>query len=192
MSKLKDPNMCPVNTCQECGFECAWETQTCGTCKREFYTDNFLRQKTNPVIITKTREQTRQSILDMLKSIPHHNKSVVVYDIDRTLVNDDHTPIPEIIDTYRRVIELGFRTVIITARANFPIITQTTVEELEHIGVKHYSELYLMPPGDSPEKYKTNLRKSIENQGYEIVMSVGDMMFDIQPSGGFGFLVPPS
>lgn len=83
-------------------------------------------------------------------------------------------------------------TFFITGRREY--LRAATAKNLRNVGYTHWAHLYLKPMnyhGRSATPYKSQLRKQIEKQGYDIVLSVGDQYSDLK--GGYadhGFKLP--
>jgi acid phosphatase len=63
---------------------------------------------------------------------------------------------------------------------------QATIQNLKAAGFTGYKKLYLMPdisPKPNAAIYKTNIRRSLELNGYKIIVSVGDQYSDL--CGGY-------
>jgi acid phosphatase len=63
---------------------------------------------------------------------------------------------------------------------------QVTIENLKKAGFTEWAGLYLKPNDYKPKsasKYKRAIRKKIEDQGYEIIMNIGDQPSDLK--GGY-------
>lgn len=142
--------------------------------------------------------QNKQQIQNLADHILHTlnninksiiNKPVIVYDIDDTLIDSKGRPIEPIIRTYWRAKNLGFTIVIVTAREDRHI--EPTRRQLHSYGIVNYNGLYLRPSYETDlAKYKLSARKNIHDRGSTVIMSIGDMPFDIGKYGGIGFLVP--
>lgn len=136
-------------------------------------------------------QRLANNILYTLNSInkKSHINPVIVYDIDDTLIDSQGRPIEPIIRTYWHAKNLGFKTVIITAREDRHI--EPTKQQLHSHGIVNYSGLYFRPSLVTDlATYKLSARKNIHERGSTVVMSIGDMPFDIGKYGGIGFLVP--
>jgi predicted secreted acid phosphatase len=116
---------------------------------------------------------------------------VVIYDIDDTLIDDYGKPICPIIDTYRYARQKGIKTVLITARVGVPEAIKFTNEQLQKYGLCDNLYTYFRPPNRTDvERYKLMARQNIYEKGYNAVMSIGDMPWDVGPYSGVGVLLP--
>jgi predicted secreted acid phosphatase len=130
------------------------------------------------------------NIIHAINSIPISNNSVIVYDIDDTLIDSFGAPIQPIIDTYHYAKTVGLIPAIITARYGTEFNIKNTIDQLNYFGITDYRMLYMMPTNkNDPAHFKELARKNIHKMGYEIVMSIGDMPWDIGNYGGIGFIV---
>jgi predicted secreted acid phosphatase len=117
--------------------------------------------------------------------------SVIVYDIDNTLIDEDDQPINPIIHTYHYAKKKGLQTVLITARPATASTITKTKQQLQSHGLDSNLGIYFLPTGTTDlVRYKLCSRKSVHNHGYVVVISVGDMPWDIGQYGGIGFQVP--
>jgi hypothetical protein len=129
-----------------------------------------------------------KSIIMKMQSSP---TSIIVYDIDNTLIDDRGHPIIPIIDTYMFALSRGFKPIIMTARPGTPQNIDRTKAQLRSYGISEYTCMYFLPPDRyDPAKYKLLARENIHERGYKVVMSIGDMPWDIGQYGGIGIIVP--
>lgn len=139
-------------------------------------------------IIEKKVEDAIEKVYQYRNQYPNDKSLSVVFDIDGTLLNED-TPIRPVIQLYNICKELGYHVFIITARDSSGI--NETVEQLDNIKVDDYTSIYFrIPTFWNMDKFKESCRKSITDKGYNIVMSIGDMEWDIGRYGGYGVLLP--
>lgn len=136
-----------------------------------------------------------KSVSDNIKNIiaktQSYDNSVIVYDIDNTLIHDSGYPIIPIIDTYLFALAKGFKPVIMTARPGTEANIKRTKEQLHSFGITNYICMYFLPPDKvDPAKYKLRSRENIHERGYNVVMSIGDMPWDYGEYGGIGIQVP--
>jgi predicted secreted acid phosphatase len=121
---------------------------------------------------------------------PAKERDVVVFDIDETLIDIRGEPMFDVIEFYKYVMAIGFRTVIITAREGTTGNIKLTIEELSRFGINGYSSIYFRLPSQlNIEQYKINSRKSVLDNGFNTVMSVGDMYWDTGIYGGIGIII---
>jgi predicted secreted acid phosphatase len=131
------------------------------------------------------------NIKSVISQTESSSNSVIVYDIDNTLINDYGYPIIPIIDTYLFAISRGFKVVIMTARPGTPENIDRTKKQLHHHGIFGSLCMYFLPPDkQDPARYKLLARKDIHDKGYKVVMSIGDMPWDMGEYGGIGVQVP--
>ncbi len=119
---------------------------------------------------------------------PDAENLAVVFDIDGTLLNDDE-PIQPVVDFYNICKSLGYHLFIVTARDSNG--TQETIDQLDKMNITDYVSIYLrLPIYWDMTKYKTSCRESIVNKGYNVVLSIGDSIWDVGQYGGYGILLP--
>lgn len=118
---------------------------------------------------------------------PTHN-SVIVYDIDDTLISYSGKPIIPVIHTYNYAKNKGFIPVIITARAGTEENIDKTKKQLTSHGITDYRYIYFRPENNEDQiVYKLESRKNLHDRGYEVKISIGDMPWDVGAYGGIGF-----
>lgn len=121
---------------------------------------------------------------------PVKENDVVVFDIDDTLIDINGEPMFDVIDFYRYVRTIGFKTIIITAREGSQPNINATLKELSLFGINDYHSIYFREPSQlNIEQYKFNSRKKVFLDGMNTVMSVGDMYWDTGAYGGVGIII---
>jgi hypothetical protein len=135
-------------------------------------------------------EDTRNDIKTALDRYIPDESAIVVYDIDDTLIGSNSLPITPIIDSYNYARQKGFNTAIITARPGFPQNIEQTDKQLRDCGISGYSFIFMLPPGKTDQaKFKLHARKHLHDLGHRVIVSVGDMPWDIGAYGGDGFRI---
>ena len=136
-------------------------------------------------------EHISKQIITTLNTVKIPQNGVVVYDVDHTLLDSQERPINPIIQTYLHANNLGLYTVIITARIGTQENIQRTINILNHYGIGNQLCMYFRPPDRYDlNRFKTMARKNLHDRGYNVVMSIGDMPWDIGEYGGIGFRLP--
>jgi hydroxymethylpyrimidine pyrophosphatase-like HAD family hydrolase len=132
----------------------------------------------------------KNNIINIINRIQIDKNSVIVYDIDDTLLRYNGEPIKPIVDTYFYARKKGLIPVIITARIGTIENIKKTTQDLAKIGIKDYKYIYFLPPykNDVP-KFKLLARRQLHEKGYRVVISIGDNYWDIGHYGGIGFKV---
>jgi hydroxymethylpyrimidine pyrophosphatase-like HAD family hydrolase len=127
-------------------------------------------------------------ILQILNTTAPKENSVIVYDIDDTLIeSSSNLPISPIVDTYKHALSKGFKLAIITARPGTIENIKWTQEQLNIFGITDYTYLYFRPPDKSDQvEFKLKSRKNLVERGYNVEMSIGDMWWDVGLYGGKG------
>lgn len=134
--------------------------------------------------------QVGKKIIKIIDNIPIFSNTVIVYDIDGTLLDTNGNPIGPIIDSYIYAKSKGMIPVIITARPAFEKNIMHTREQLSNVGVTEYKYMYFMPLDKEDQAlYKLNARKNLFERGYRVAMSIGDMPWDYGEYGGIGVKV---
>lgn len=104
-------------------------------------------------------------------------KSCVMFDIDETLLfSDDGKKILPVCDLLDLAIRLDYIIVIVTARPDDSYSRFFTEQELYNN--KIYYDILKYAPGSK----KSSFKKSLIDQGYTFVLSVGDMWWDLTDS----------
>jgi len=96
----------------------------------------------------------------------------VMFDIDETLIHTNGEPIKEMITLFNVCKNLGYRTIIITARPDHPYTRRQLAKNL----ISPH-ELYFCPAVE-----KTNLKR---RTGHRYILSVGDLQTDLGHSEYF-------
>lgn len=140
-------------------------------------------------------ERVADNIVGTLDSLVLPNNPIVVYDVDNTLIDNNGRPLVPIIQTYNYVKSKGINTAIVTARVGTSENVEYTRQQLSHHGINGYLYMYFRPVhniGDAAGQhyFKFKSRKNIHERGHTVVMSVGDMPWDIGEYGGYGIRVP--
>jgi len=132
------------------------------------------------------------NLIEFFEKIPKKINDIVFFDIDDTLLEPfTNVPIVEVLEFYKYLVKNGYNVAIITARVQTEINYKYTVNDLESIGIKNdYKFLVLRPPEINDIKlYKKTARKKIIEQGFNPLMSIGDMDWDVGEYGGIGIIV---
>ena len=139
--------------------------------------------------------ETRKHIVSFACEILSDIKPVVgidsvIFDIDDTLIDQFGNPMFDVIYLYLQAKTLGFKIFIITARSGREENISRTIVQLEKFGIDGYSQLYFRHPDNHDvENYKLVTRQHIFDTGFNTVMSVGDMPWDIGLYGGGGIII---
>jgi predicted secreted acid phosphatase len=115
----------------------------------------------------------------------------IVFDIDDTLIDKQGNCIEPVMMLYNYAKKKGLTIVIITARVATVTNINKTKYQLTSCGIYDYKAMYFRPINkDDLWKYKLLSRKDLLNKGLNVIMSVGDMIWDIGMYGGVGILLP--
>lgn len=140
-------------------------------------------------------ERVATSMKGTLDSLTLPNNPVIVFDVDNTLIDNYGKPLLPIIDIYHYARKKGIHIVIITARVGTPENIEYTRHQLRSYGIDNYLYMYFRHPQKGSDataqtKFKLLSRQNIHERGHTVIMSVGDMPWDIGEYGGYGFQVP--
>jgi len=126
-----------------------------------------------------------------LENYPLTNNSSIVFDIDDTLISyESGELIGPVYHLYLFCLSMGIKVFIVTNRAGTQENIDYTENQLKSKGLGSYERLYLRRPGCSDMwSPKIGSRKDIISRGYDIVMSVGDMPWDVGVHGGYPVLL---
>lgn len=131
-----------------------------------------------------------EKIIETIDNLNFDENSIIVYDIDDTLINKSGEPIIPIINTFMYAKNKGIKTAIITARSGTEINISLTEKQLEKFGITGYKFAYYRPwYKNDQETFKLYARKDLFDNGYKVEISIGDMPWDIGLFGGKGFIV---
>lgn len=132
----------------------------------------------------------KDAIID-LQAIQKSDKSSIVFDIDDTLIDNDGKLISPVYDLFVYAKYIGLNIFIITNRLGSVDVIKYTNTQLDNYGINCNTKFFRSPYGDeNPWKYKYLARKTISDRNYDIIMSVGDMPWDIGDYGGVGIIIP--
>jgi predicted secreted acid phosphatase len=132
------------------------------------------------------------NLIEFFEKIPKKTNDIVFFDIDETLLEPyTNKPIIPVLEFYKYLVKHGYNIAIITARVQTKINYEYTINDLESIGIKNdYKFLVLRPPEiNDIKEYKKTARKKIVEQGFNPLMSIGDMHWDMGEYGGIGIIV---
>lgn len=140
-------------------------------------------------------------ILQKIDSFQIDRNCAVVYDIDDTLIDSNRQPKEEIIYTYNYALSKGLVPFLVTARRGTEEIISSTHEELQRNGINNYRGIYFLSPDlykktktlfeleETIKLYKLFSRKDITENGYKVLLSIGDKPWDIGKYGGEGVII---
>jgi acid phosphatase len=137
------------------------------------------------------------------KSIPATEKSVVIFDIDDTILSSycdeksikfgyvpkllhewvlhaDAPQIPQTFELYSYLVKRGFHIIFLTGRRHDEY--DATIKNMRREGYTTFDKLIVRSIDQeklSAQKFKANKRKELTKQGYIIVGSVGDQWSDL-------------
>lgn len=119
------------------------------------------------------------------------SNTVVVFDIDMTLLNERGERIEPVCWFYEKILGLGYIPILITARPSLDAVVEETEFQLYVNNILNYESIYFKDPDEKNYYlYKLNSRRNIWDRGYHIAMSIGDQPWDIGDYGGIGVLLP--
>lgn len=136
----------------------------------------------------KERADYAAKILDKMK-MP--NNPAVVFDIDGTLIDSGGKVIAPIFRLYNYVKILCITPIIITNRLDEPNIVGFTKYQLMNSGITDFDRIYFRKATEMDfTRAKINARKKVIDDGFNIIMSIGDQKWDMGDYGGVGILLP--
>ncbi len=110
----------------------------------------------------------------------------IVFDLDLTIFPTfpGSRTMNDSVWLYKRALECGYKICFVTARPLYPENLRSTKEQLRRSGLGLYSKLMLMPEmwnkdDISVSEYKLYMRRLLNEDGYDIVLNVGDRWGDI-------------
>lgn len=175
-----------MSRCLFCNEECNLLSQACDRCTRTSFSRYYLEKYIDIKMI-------EHSIIDTLdKSIDSDkmDRSIVIYDIDETLIDGQGNPREHILRTYNYALTKGYKIAIITARPGSVENINYTREQLTKAGIRDYEIMFFRPEHYKDiATYKLKCRKHLHELEYNIVASIGDAYWDIGEYGGVGFIV---
>lgn len=141
------------------------------------------------------------------RQLPHPRQLAIVFDIDETtlsnyvyllatdfcftaksiqegLLKSDGKPFEASFRLYQYAIDHHIAVFFVTGRREF--LADATIRNLRRAGYQHYVRVYFKPNNYtliSVSPYKTQMRKQISEQGYDIVENIGDQESDLK--GGY-------
>lgn len=108
-------------------------------------------------------------------------------EIDRLITETTDSPaIPATLALYKQALKEHVHVFFVTGRRDTDLLRKNTVKNLSAAGFEHYDGLMMKPVNynePSASTYKTAARKKISDQGYHIVLNIGDQMSDLR--GGY-------
>ena len=150
---------------------------------------NMISQVTDPEFLLILKVLLRQS---QLLYSSDKKQPAVVFDIDGTLVHDNtwDSPIWSVINFCNHCKEIGFSTIIVTARPGWEHNMESTKNSLQKLGLRCDSFFFRHPDYKDLDQFKTQTREFIStDKNYKILMSIGDNEWDIGQYGGLGVLM---
>lgn len=135
------------------------------------------REKWENTIINISRNNIR-----ILDNIMLEKNSVIIFDIDNTLIDREGKCIIPISILYYYSKMIGYIPILLTARKE--CLRNYTISQLKNCGIHDY--YYLIMRDNSEEdikKFKLEYRKKLNDVGYKIIMTIGDNNWDIY--GGY-------
>ena len=175
-----------MSRCLMCDEECSLLSQACDRCKRTTFSRYYLEKHIKINMIENSIINTLDKSIDTDKM----DRSIVIYDIDDTLIDSQGNPIEHIIRTYKYALSKGYKIAIITARPGFIDNIEYTRAQLLKAGIDNYDVIFFRPEHYKDiATYKLKCRKHLHELDYNIVASIGDAYWDIGEYGGVGFIV---
>jgi len=128
-----------------------------------------------------------KSAMYLLSSLTIEPNNAIIFDIDDTLIDKYGQCIIPVIQLYNYAKTLGLIPIIITARLDEVNNINYTLYQLHTCNITDYHEIFFRPENMlNLYEYKNSRRKHIYDSGFKVLMSVGDMPWDIGQYGGIG------
>ncbi len=153
--------------------------------------------------VTFQKDRAKKYITNRLKKVKPNEKLAIVFDIDDTLLTQyEHAletdfsqmqtllmqwkkkaqipPLIPIIDLFNFVKEKGLSIFIITGRKSD--LLDPTIQNLNKVGLKEWTEIYFDTTDQNyatTQEYKAAVRKKITQNGYTIIVNIGDQNSDL-------------
>jgi len=116
--------------------------------------------------------------------------SLVLFDIDDTLITPHGLPYKEVVEFYNECKHMGIHVGLCTARIGDARVVETTIKQLNQVGVSGWSVAYFRKPKQHDVAlYKKHARQNCWDRGYHVVMTVGDQDWDHGDNGGFSLFI---
>ena len=148
-----------------------------------------MNNATNQMFFNKLKNLLHQQIDRSSKSLQN---TCVVFDIDGTLILPHNNKIIKpVYQFYKYCESINIPIFIITARPGFPENIERTVQMLRFYGINTPFYNFMNPElyhQNNQREYKETARQNLL-QNYDILMSLGDMQFDIDTYCNIGVLV---
>jgi len=149
------------------------------------------------------------------KKIPVKKNSLVIFDVDDTALSDyadsksidfgyipklstkwvlraDAPGISQTKELYDLIVKLRFKIIFLTGRKYYE--HEATIKNLKRQGFTTFDRLIVRQPDElklKAQEYKTNRRKQLTEEGYNIVGNIGDQESDLQgPHSGYRVKLP--
>lgn len=107
-------------------------------------------------------------------------------EIDSLIDEGKSTVIPGTLALYKQAQAEHVHVFFVTGRKDTSVLRKSTIQNLQAMGFDQYDGLMMKPVNyhaPSVSTYKTAMRKKITDQGYHIVLNIGDQMSDLR--GGY-------
>jgi acid phosphatase len=105
-------------------------------------------------------------------------------DVDEVIGGDGAVTVPGMLKLFNFAKAHQVTVILVTGRPEK--LRDHTVDQLKQAGYAEWDQLYLRSPDQkdlNAAAYKTTIRKNVEQQGYEVVLNIGDQYSDL--TGGY-------
>lgn len=105
-------------------------------------------------------------------------------DVNEMIAGSNVLAIEDMLQLFNLVKDNKITIILITGRSD--ALRTHTIDELNKVGYKGWDQLYLRTEryqGLTPASYKTAIRKSLTESGYDIIFNIGDQSSDL--TGGY-------
>jgi hypothetical protein len=120
------------------------------------------------------------SNIDILRTSVYSDNSIIIFDIDNTLLDSEGNRISAIVTLYDYIKLLEIPIAIITSRIGTKENIEKTQKQLYTNKILGYKYIYFLKPLDyDVYNFKNKARKDIMKKGYKIIMTIGDSDWDL-------------
>jgi predicted secreted acid phosphatase len=127
---------------------------------------------------------------DYLQTVEIKENSIIIFDIDDTLVDYFGNLIQPVYDFYNYIKTLNIKPVLITAREGNNYNINWTISQLKNLNINDYLYAFFKSPNEyNIGKFKELSRKVFHDKGFNVLMSIGDTFWDVGNYGGKSVLL---
>ncbi len=150
---------------------------------KDYLDRQLLQKRPNPLAIVLDVDETALSNYRGLERNAFTSNTSAVTAI---MMQANAEPILPVLQFYQHAINKNVAIFFISSRPNSPELVDVTSKNLKNAGYSTWKELILKPldkDKQSIQEFKTNTRRHIMAQGYDIILNIGDQQADLE--GGY-------